>query len=302
MTSALINGVLLGGIYAAVALGLTLVVGVMRLTNLAHSEFLIGGAFMVWVLQDRTGWDPLVCAVVVSPVMFAVAYPIQRLVLTPTMRHGFEPPLVATFGVSIVVQTLLVIEFTTDPRSLSASYGTAGFSLLGTTVRTVMVVSFAVAIGLAVALRLLVHATSFGRELRAAAEDPAAASAVGIDVPHVYAMTLGISAVMATFGGVLIGVAYSFSPTVGLGWLLRAFTVIIIGGLGSTEGAVLGGIVLGVVEEFGALWFGPQYRDVVVFATLGAVLAVRPTGLIGATSAGARLAIPARFRFARRAG
>lgn len=284
MGGAFINGVLLGGLYAAVALGLTLVVGVMRLTNLAHGEFLVGGGLLVWVVNDRLGWDPLLCAVLVAPLMFAIAYPVQRLILTPTMRHGFEPPLVAAFGISILVQTLLVIQFTTDPRGIPAPYGTSGFQFLGVTIRGAMLIAFGIAIALAVALQLLVHRTSFGRELRAAAEDPDAAASIGINVAHVYAVTLGISAMIATFGGTLIGVAFSISPIVGLGWLLRAFTTVIIGGLGSIEGAIVGGIVLGITEEFGALWVGPQYREVIVFAALVAVLAIRPTGIMSGTA------------------
>lgn len=284
MIGAFINGILLGGLYAAVALGLTLVVGVMRLTNLAHGEFLVGGGLLVWVVNDRIGLDPLLCAVLVAPLMFAIAYPVQRLILTPTMRHGFEPPLVAAFGISILVQTLLVIRFTTDPRGIPASYGTSGFQFLGTTVRGALVIAFVISLVLAVGLQLLVHRTSFGRELRAAAEDPGAAASVGIDVSHVYAVTLGISAMVATFGGTLIGVAFSISPLVGLGWLLRAFTTVIIGGLGSIEGAVIGGVLLGITEELGALWVGPQYREVIVFAALVAVLTVRPTGIVSGGS------------------
>lgn len=280
MASALINGVLLGALYAAIALGLTLVVGVMRLPNLAHSEFLIGSAFLVGALQDKVGWDPLVCALIIAPVMFAIAYPLQRLVLTPTMLRGFEPPLVAAFGISMTVQTLLVIKFSSDPRSLYASYSTQGINIAGVTVRVIMLVAVAVALIMAAALFVLIYRTSFGRELRASAEDPATASAMGVNVAHVYGVTLGLSAIVATFGGSLIGAAFAFAPITGLGWLLRAFTVAVIGGLGSIEGALLGGVLLGVIEELGALWFGPQYRDVVAFLALVVVLVIRPSGIL----------------------
>lgn len=280
MTGALINGVLLGMLYGGVALGLALVAGVMRLPNLAHSELLIGAAFLIGALQDRLGWDPLLCAVLVAPVMFAIAYPLQRLVLTPTMLRGFEPPLVAAFGISMTVQTLLVIAFSSNPRSLRASYSTGGFELIGVTVRAVMVVAVAVTVVMAVVLFVLIYRTGFGRELRAAAEDPATASAMGVNVAHIYGITLGLSAIVATFGGGLIGTAFSFAPLTGLAWLLRAFTVAVIGGLGSIEGAILGGVLLGVAEELGGLWIGPQYRDVVAFAALVLVLVLRPAGLL----------------------
>ncbi|MGE4164135.1 MAG: branched-chain amino acid ABC transporter permease [Vicinamibacterales bacterium] len=280
MTGALLNGVLLGMLYGGVALGLALVAGVMRLPNLAHSELLIGAAFLIGALQDRLGWDPLLCAALVAPVMFAIAYPVQRMVLTPTMLRGFEPPLVAAFGISMTVQTLLVIAFSSNPRSLQASYSTTGFELIGVTVRAVMVVSVAVTLVLALVLFILIYRTSFGRELRAAAEDPATASAMGVNVAHIYGITLGLSAIVATFGGGLIGTAFSFAPLTGLAWLLRAFTVAVIGGLGSIEGALLGGVLLGIAEELGGLWIGPQYRDVVAFAALVLVLVLRPAGLL----------------------
>jgi branched-chain amino acid transport system permease protein len=280
MSRELINGVLLGGLYATVGLGLTIVVGVMRLVNLAHGELLVVAAYLVGFLNHEWQWDPLVAAVVVAPVMALAAYPVQRLVLTPTMRYGFEPPLVATFGIAITVQTLLVIWATSDPRSLSASYATESIEILGTTVRVVMLLALGIGIVLALALQLFMVRSSFGRELRAAAEDPAAAETVGVNVGHVYGIALGLSAAVATFGGTLIGIAYSYSPNSGLGWLLRAFTVVVIGGLGSIPGAVLGGLVLGIVEELGAEWFGPQYRDVVVFLALCAVLVARPQGIL----------------------
>jgi branched-chain amino acid transport system permease protein len=285
MTRELINGLLLGGLYATLGLGVTVVVGVMRLVNLAHGELIIVAAYVLGFFNTEWGWDPLLACLLVAPLMAIAVYPVQRLVLTPTMRHGFEPPLVATFGISIMIQTLLVIWCSTDPRSLSAGYSTDSVEILGVTVRVVMVLALVVGLTLAGALTVFMSRTSFGRELRAASEDPAAAATVGVNVSHVYGVAMSLSAAIATVGGALIGVAYSYSPNAGLGWLLRAFTVIVIGGLGSISGAVVGGLVLGLAEEFGAEWFGPQYRDVVVFVTLALVLAARPEGVLARRSA-----------------
>lgn len=278
--SELINGLLLGGLYAAVGLGLTVVVGVMRLVNLAHGELLIGAAYLVGFFNHDWGWDPLLAALGCAPIMAAIAYPVQRLILTPTMRHGFEPPLVATFGIAITMQTLLAIYLGTTPRSLSASYSTSSIEVLGTTVRIVMLLALVLGVGMALTLHLFMKRSPFGRELRAAAEDPTTAATLGVDVGHVYGLAMAISAAIATVGGTLIGVAYSYSPNAGVGWLLRAFTVVVIGGLGSVPGAVVGGLALGVTEELGASWFGPQYRDVVVFLALCAVLVARPQGIL----------------------
>lgn len=285
MTRELVTGLLLGGLYATLGLGVTVVVGVMKLVNLAHGELLMVAAYLLGFLNTTWGVDPLLGCLVVAPVLGLAAYPVQRLVLTPTMKHGFEPPMVATFGISIMTSTLLVIYCSTDPRSLSASYSTSSVQFLGVTVRVVMLLALVLGLTLALALKVFMTKTPFGRELRAASEDPAAAATVGVNVGHVYGVAFSLSAALATVGGALIGVAYSYSPNGGLGWLLRAFTVIVIGGLGSISGAVVGGIVLGIAEELGAKWFGPQYRDVVVFVMLAAVLAARPEGILAKRSA-----------------
>lgn len=284
MTREILNGLLLGGLYAVIGLGITVVAGVMKLVNLAHGEVIMVSAYLAGVAGTRWGWDPLLSLIVVAPLMGLVAYPVQRHVLTPTMRHGFEPPLVATFGVSITLQTLLVLWFTTNPRSLSASYATHSFRLFGVNVRTAMVLALVAGVVLVLGLMAFMARTPFGRELRAASEDPAAASTTGINVDHVYGIAFSISAAVASVGGILIGVAYSYSPGGGLGWLMRAFTVVVIGGLGSIPGVIVGGVILGVSEELGAAWFGPQYRDVVVFMMLVVILAARPEGLVGRRS------------------
>jgi branched-chain amino acid transport system permease protein len=281
MTRELVNGLLLGGLYAALGLSLTVVVGVMKLVNLAHGELLMVSAYLLGFANSQWGVDPLLACLLVAPLMALLAYPVQRLVLTPTMRYGFEPPMVATFGISLMAATGLVIWVDADPRSLAAGYSTSSFEVFGTTVRVVMLLALVLGLVVALGLRAFMTRTAFGRELRAASEDPVAASTVGVNVGHVYGLALSISAAMATLGGALIGIAFSYSPTGGLGWLLRSFTVIVIGGLGSIGGAVVGGIVLGVSEELGASWFGPQYRDVVVFVMLVAVLAARPQGILG---------------------
>ena len=280
MTREIINGLLLGGLYALLGLSLTVVVGVMKLVNLAHGELLMAAAYLLGIANTQWGVDPLVGCLLVAPALALAAYPVQRLVLTPTMRHGFEPPMVATFGISMMVATLLVIWASADPRSLAAGYSTDSVEVLGVRVRVVMLLALGAGLLLAYAVHAFMTRTPFGRELRAASEDPAAAATVGVNVGHVYGIALSLSAALATVGGAFIGIAFAYGPTAGLGWLLRAFTVIVIGGLGSIGGAIAGGLVLGLSEEFGARWFGPEYRDVVVFVMLAAVLAARPEGIL----------------------
>jgi branched-chain amino acid transport system permease protein len=277
----LITALCLGGLYATVALGLTLVFGVMRLVNLAHGELLIGGGYLSLFASQHLGMDPLVSLVVVVPTLMLIAYPTQRILLNPLVAHGQEPPLVATFGLSIVAQTLFLMAWSGDDRSLSAGYGVAGVDVLGTRVRSIMVIALGIGIVLVGLTHLLLTRTRFGVALRAASEDPEAATSMGINVNHVYAATFAIGAGLAAFGGVLIGVAFSLTPTAGLTWLLRAFTVIVLGGMGSIVGTLAGGIGIALAEEYGALAFGPQYRDLIVFSLLVIVLVIRPQGLMG---------------------
>jgi branched-chain amino acid transport system permease protein len=277
----LINGILLGGLYASVALGLTLVFGVMRLVNLAHGELLVGAAYLGLVISEHLGLDPLLSLVLVVPAMAAIAYPVQRLLLNPLVAHGLEPPLVATFGLSIVAQTVFVLVFTSDAKSIGASYATTGVDILGVTVPEIYVIALGIGVVLVALLHLGLTRLRFGKALRAAAEDAEAAATLGIDVRHVYAATFAIAAGLAAVGGVLLGVAFSITPTTGLEWLLRAFTVIVLGGMGSIWGTLAGGIAVGIAEQLGATWFGPQYHDLVVFSLLVIVLVVRPQGLFG---------------------
>ena len=283
-----IDGLFLGGLYASTALGLTLVFGVMRLVNLAHGELLIGACYLAYVLSTGLGLDPLVSLVVVAPVMFLLAYPIQRFVLGPLMRLGPEAPLVATFGVSLVAQTAFVLLVGSNPNSLPAPYTLTGVNILGDEVRTGYVMAFFAGLLLVAGMYLALSRLPFGKALRAAAEDPLAAASVGINVPHVYAVTFGLAAAVSAVGGTLIGLSFGFTPTTGTGWLLRGFTVVVLGGLGSLWGSFLGGILIGMLEEVFASQVGPQYRDLIVFSFLVLILVIRPQGIFGKKEVAAR--------------
>jgi branched-chain amino acid transport system permease protein len=277
----LTTALFLGGLYAAVSLGLTLVFGVMKLVNLAHGELLIGGGYLALFAGQHLGLDPLVSLVVVVPVIMLITYPIQRVLLNPLAAHGQEPPLVATFGLSIIAQTVFLLAYTSDDHSLKASYGLTGVNVLDTNVRTILVIGLGIGVGLVLATHFSLKHLRFGKALRAASEDPEAATSLGINVKHVYALTFALGAALAAFGGVLIGVAFSLTPTAGLTWLLRAFTVIVLGGMGSILGTLVGGISIALAEQYGSLAFGPQYRDLIVFSLLVIVLVIRPQGLLG---------------------
>jgi branched-chain amino acid transport system permease protein len=253
----------------------------MKLVNLAHGELLIGGGYLALFAGKHFGMDPLVSLVVVVPAIMLITYPIQRVLLNPLVAHGQEPPLVATFGLSIIAQTLFLLAYTSNDQSLKAPYGLTGVDVIGTNVRTILVIGLGIGVGLVLATHFALKHLRFGKALRAASEDPEAATSLGINVKHVYALTFALGAALAAFGGVLIGVAFSLTPTAGLTWLLRAFTVIVLGGMGSILGTLVGGISIALAEQYGSLAFGPQYRDLIVFSLLVIVLVIRPQGLLG---------------------
>jgi branched-chain amino acid transport system permease protein len=275
----LVQGVLLGGLYSTAALGLSLVFGVMKMINLAHGQFLALGAYLTSVIISAMGGDPLAVALPAALIIGLAAYPLQRFVFTPVIANGEEAPITATFGVGIAIQVLLLINFSSNPLSLNADYATAQWDIFGLHIRIALLLSTLIGVALVVGLNLLIKRTQYGRQIQAAAFDPQAAGIVGVNVKHTYATVLSISAATAGIGGVLIALSFAIAPQSGTGWLLRAFTVVVIGGLGSLSGTLYGGFVVGIVETLGALIVGPQYRELVVFGTLVLILIIRPNGL-----------------------
>jgi branched-chain amino acid transport system permease protein len=279
--NALIAGVLLGGLFAATALGLSLVFGVMRMINLMHGELLVLGSYLALELNRKIHLDPLLAILVVAPVVFLLALPIFRFVLEPVMRRGAEPVLLTTFGLSIIGQSAFIAIFSGDTQALSASYSSSSWSVAGYHVPVMYVVSFAVGAALCGGVDLLIRRTGLGREIRASSEDNAAAAALGVDVRRIHLLVFGIAAACAAIGGVLVGATFDFTPTSGMSYLLSGFVVVVLGGLGSVRGTLIGAVVLGVIESVGGAVFGDGYRDFVGFVAFLIVLSVRPQGLFG---------------------
>lgn len=274
-----INGLLIGGLYATTALGLSLVFGTMRMVNLAHGEFIIIGAYLAALMLGTSGLDPLLVAIPVALAVGVLAFPMQRYVFTPIMARSAEAPVTATFGLSVLLSSALVIAFGADPRTLPAPYATAQFEVLGVGVRVSLLIATIVAIVLVVALHVVLTRTRFGRQVQAASIDAEAASLVGVNVRTTHAWVFAIAAATAAIAGILIASTYSVAPNAGTGWLLRAFTVVVIGGLGSVWGVLAGAVIVAVVETVGAAVVGAQYRDVIVFGVLVLILLIRPQGL-----------------------
>lgn len=272
----IVNGLLSGALYALVGLGLSLVFGVMRLVNLAHGELMVLGAYLASVAVAATGIDPLLSLVFVVPAVLVLAYLIQRFLFTGLLSRGMEPPLVAAFGLSLLISAALTLIFGGDPRSLAAVYGQSGAAIGGTTLRWSAIITFFVAVVLIVGTHLVVTRTQWGASLRAASTDPTTAATMGINVKQVYAVTFAIAAGFAAIAGVLVGIGFSFSPTSGAGYVLIGFAVVVLGGTGSVLGVLWGGLILGLIQSIGAAALGGEYRDLVIYAAFVLILVLGP--------------------------
>jgi branched-chain amino acid transport system permease protein len=281
LADALVGGVLIGGLFAITALGLSLVFGVMRLINLVHGELIVGGAYVALELTRHSSLDPLLLMPVAAVVVAVVAMPVYRVALAPVAGQGAEPALLTTFGLSIIAQNLFVLIFSGDSQALRAPYATSSIKVIGLTIQSVYLIAFAVALVLCGAVHLLLQRTALGRRIRASSEDAEAAAVMGVDVRRIHTLVFGIAAACAAVGGVLVGLTVSFTPSIGLSYLLTGLVVVVLGGLGSVKGTLLGAILLGAIESVGASFFGDGYRDFIGFVAFLVVLSFRPQGLFG---------------------
>jgi branched-chain amino acid transport system permease protein len=281
--NAVVQGILLGGLYALLAAGLSLVFGIMGIVNLAHGDLVILAAFLAVVVVNATGLGPFTTLGVVVPVMFALGYALQRGVLSRTLGRGELPPLLVTFGLSIIVQNGLQELFSADSRRLTAgALETASVRLAGQlAVGSYPLLVFAAGVLTIAALQWLFGRTALGRDFRATADDQETVQLMGVDNRHIYALAVAIAFVVVALAGVFLGIRTTFSPDIGPGRLLFAFEAVVIGGLGSLWGTLAGGIILGVAQSVGAR-IDPAYRELAGHLVFLAVLLLRPQGLFAA--------------------
>jgi branched-chain amino acid transport system permease protein len=282
--NAVAQGILLGGLYALFAAGLSLMFGVMRIVNLAHGDLVIVAAFIAFVLADDLGLNPFLSLFVVLPVMFLVGYTLQRGILNRSLAGGELGPLLATFGLAIVLQNSLQEIFSADQRGLRAgSIETSSLHVAeGLNLGWLPMLTLAIGVAVIGGLHLLLERTQLGRAFRAVADDPEAAAVVGIDHRRLYAIATGIALATAGIAGVLLGIRTQFSPADGPSQLIFAFEAVIIGGLGNLWGTLLGGIVLGVAQTVGAQ-IEPSYSILAGHLVFLIVLILRPSGLLPRT-------------------
>ena len=276
----IIQGVLIGGLYAMFAAGLALIFGVMRLVNIAHGDLIVLAAYLALVTTDALALNPLTAIVIVAPLMAAIGYALQRGLLNRTLGDDLLPPLLVTFGLSVIIQNGLLELFTADSRRLNAgAIEVASFPLVdGIWIGVLPLIQFVAAVAVIGGLQVLFYRSALGRAFRATSDDPSVAQLMGLDNRHVFALAMAISLAVIAVAGVLLAIRTNFDPAIGPARLIFGFEAVIIGGLGSLWGTLAGGIVLGVSQAVGAQ-INPGWQLLAGHLAFLLILAVRPQGL-----------------------
>ncbi|HEY1474207.1 MAG TPA: branched-chain amino acid ABC transporter permease [Pseudolabrys sp.] len=276
----ILQGVLIGGLYAMFAAGLSLIFGVMRLVNIAHGDLIVLAAYVALMVTQALGIDPLTSLLLVVPIMAAIGYALQRRLLNYTLGEDLLPPLLVTFGLSIIIQNGLLELFTADSRKLQAGpIEIQTFQLMqGVWVGLLPLIQFAVAVAVIAGLQTLFYRSALGRAFRATSDDQAVAQLMGLDTRHVFAMAMALSLAVIAIAGVFLAVRTNFDPAIGPARLIFGFEAVIIGGLGNMWGTLVGGVILGVSQAIGAQ-IDPGWQLLAGHIVFLAILAVRPQGL-----------------------
>jgi len=281
----LVNGILAGGIFAVVALGFSLVWGIMNIINLAHGSFLMLGAYIAYVLFANYHLDPFLSIPIAFVVMFVFGYLIQRYIINFVVRAPILTTFLLTFGLSLLLINAALLVFHGDIKGITTSYSGANFSLGPVTVPWAKLWTLVAALVITSLMQLFLTGTKTGRAIRATSMDIGAAQLSGVRVAHLYAIVFGLGSGLAGAAGVLVSLSYSLQPSMGDPFLIKAFVVCVLGGLGSVQGALVGGILYGILEAFGSQYVGTGLQDAVALVVLLIVLIVRPTGIMGKATA-----------------
>ncbi|NMM77456.1 branched-chain amino acid ABC transporter permease [Acidovorax sp. SRB_24] len=280
----LLNGVLLGGLYAVMALGLALVWGVLNIVNLAHGAFIMLGAYLSWYLYTDAHINPFLGLPITAVLMFCLGYMLQRGVLNLVVRAPMFNTLLITFGIEVVLTYLAQMAFSADFRTINPPYAGNSVQWGPVVLPLARLGAFGVAIVLTVGMWLFLLHSWLGRAIRATAQNLVAARLYGVEPRHLYATTFGLGLALAGAAGGLYGTVSQINPYIGASLTAKSFAIAIIGGLDNPLGVIVGGLFLGIVEALTSLYIGPTYRDVASFGILVLVLIVRPGGLLGRTA------------------
>jgi len=280
----IINGLLKGGLYALMAMGMSLIWGVMDIINIAHGSFIMLGAFATYWLFTLLGVDPFLSLLPSIAMLFILGYIVQRYLINLIIRSSAFITLVLTFGIEIFINNLAQVMWSADVRMVQVPYGAANFSI-GTvaTVPIVRLMAFLLVIVISLILFYILNRTTLGRSIRATSQDLDAARLTGVDVPRTYAVTFGLGVGAAGAAGTLWSILFPITPMMGGILTLKSFVVVIIGGLGSMLGPLIGGLILGLTEAMGTNLLGATYENLIGFTILVLVLIIRPKGILGGT-------------------
>jgi branched-chain amino acid transport system permease protein len=277
----ILNGLMTGAVYALVALGLTLIYGVLHIINFAHGALLTAAMFAAFFANRWLGLDPYVAALLLTPLFFALGYALQRFVIGPAAHGEDRNILLVTLGLAVVIENALLYAFRADTRTIDVPYGFDTVQLGPAFIAVPRVVAFVAVIAVTLALWLIMRFSDTGKAIRAVAKEKLGAELAGIDVAHVYAVTFGLGTACLAVAACLLIPSYYVNPTAGNAFVLIAFTIVVLGGMGSVAGALVGGLFVGVVESLSGLWLGESLGQIGIFVMFILVLLFRPSGLFG---------------------
>jgi branched-chain amino acid transport system permease protein len=281
LVPAMLNGLMTGAVYALIALGLTLIYGVLHIINFAHGALLTAAMFAAFFAHKLLGLDPYVAALGLTPLFFLLGYGLQRFVIGPAAHGEDRNILLVTLGLAVVIENALLYAFRADTRTINLSYAFDVIEVGTAFLAVPRVIAFLVVVAVALALWLIMRWTDTGKAIRAVAKEKRGAELVGIDVAHIYAVTFGLGTGCLAIAACLLIPTYYVNPQAGNAFVLIAFTIVVLGGMGSVTGALIGGLFVGVVESLSSLYLGESLGQIGIFAMFILVLLFRPNGLFG---------------------
>jgi branched-chain amino acid transport system permease protein len=281
LVPAVFNGLMTGAVYALIALGLTLIYGVLHIINFAHGALLTAAMFAVFFAHKLLGLDPYVAALGLTPLFFLLGYGLQRFVIGPAAHGEDRNILLVTLGLAVVIENALLYAFRADTRTINLPYAFDVIEVGTAFLAVPRVIAFIVVVAVALALWLIMRWTDTGKAIRAVAKEKRGAELAGIDVAHIYAVTFGLGTACLAIAACLLIPTYYVNPQAGNAFVLIAFTIVVLGGMGSVTGALIGGLFVGVVESLSSLYLGESLGQIGIFAMFILVLLFRPSGLFG---------------------
>jgi branched-chain amino acid transport system permease protein len=276
-----LSGVLVGGVYALVGIGLSIVFGVMRVVNFAHGDLLMLGMYVTWFLFSHLGIDPYLSLVISIPLLLLFGALLEKVFISRVIGAPSQNQILLTIGLGLILRNTMMLIFTSDYRILSTRYSSSSYGLYGISVSKPLLFSFLITIALTTMLFWFLRSTDTGHAIRATAQDRLAARLMGINVERASLLAFGVGAALAGAAGALIAPTYYIFPDVGESFQLKAFVIVVLGGMGSIVGATIGGVIIGITESLAAVYISSGLKEVAVFVLFLAILLLKPAGLLG---------------------